>query len=229
VLPDGIRIESGANFLVELNGLAEARLLMAANYDPWHTMTNPGREDLPRLDRRVGMSLAIGEAPFGELTVEVNQPRWARDGREYAPIRFSHSRLPQGTADPDGAGYSSRAMWHVDPETGMVEFRIPWLMLLITDPVDRMVFAGTDSLRVARSKTSPGVAVSVLAFRASVADSMGAPTLELMASLPAESGGRLAPLVYEWKTWERVRYTPYLKPSYYELQSLWRGWPRFMD
>jgi hypothetical protein len=231
VLPElGIRTPSGVTFLLEVDALSDARLLVAQNYDPWQTQVPLGRPDMTRLDRRIGMQLALGEATFGELTVEVNQPRWARDGREYPPIRLGHATLPLGTADPEEEGYSSRALWHVDARRGVLEFRLPWLMLLITDPVARLAFAGTDSVRVPLATSTEGVAVSVFTYSMGDADTTSVSPLQLIGSLPAVSS-RVAgePRVYRWGAWERVRYRAYPKPAYYALQSLWRGWPRYME
>jgi tetratricopeptide (TPR) repeat protein len=230
VLPgSGIRIPTGANFLLELDGLDEARLLVARNYAPWDSLTPPGRPDVRRIERRAGMVPALGESPFGELSVEVNQPRWARDGREFPPLTWSHGTLPRGTADPEREGYDSRALWSVDTASGMVELRLPWLMLLVVDPVRKSVLVGTDAQRAVQSGPTDGVSVSVLAFQAGAADAAGV-GLELLDAFPDVVGGALGePRVYAWESWERVRYRAYPKPAYYALQALWRAWPRFLD
>ena len=231
VLPAGIRIPSGANLLLELDSLAEARLLVARNYAPWESHVPLGRADMTRIDRKVGMGVELSESPFEELVVEVNQPRWARDGREFPPLTLSHGALPRGTADPERTDYSSRALWNVDRGSGMVELRLPWLMLLVTDPVARLAFNGTDSARVVRSGPTDGVTVSVFAFGDGGGEARDAAhTEELIGAFPTVSGGVAGePRLYRWSSWERVRYRAYPKPAYYTLQSLWRAWPRFLN
>jgi tetratricopeptide (TPR) repeat protein len=231
VLPvEGIRIPSGANFLLELDGLAQGRLLVARNYSPWESRTPPGRPDMSRIERSVGMEPTLGESSFEELRVEVNQPRWARDGREHPPLSWSHGTLPLGTADPESEGYDSRALWFVNRATGMVELRLPWLMLLVVDPVGKSVLVGTDSLRAVRRGPTEGVSVSVLAFQTIPRDGVADSGLELVRAFPGVTGGVVGePRVYSWSSWDHVRYRAYRKPAYYALQSIWRAWPRFLD
>jgi tetratricopeptide (TPR) repeat protein len=226
----GLELPGGATFAVEIQDLATARLLIAGNYTPWETLASPGRPDVPRIQRKRGLTPALAEAPFEDPVVELNQPRWARDGREFPPLTFSHGTLPRGSADPAEEEYSSRALWNVDRRSGVLELRIPWLMLLVTDPVSRSVFAGTDALGVPRSEQTEGIAVSVFAFRTvEGADSSAAPALELAGALPSADGGVVGkPGVFTWSSWERVRYRAYPKRAYHVLGALWRSWPRFL-
>jgi len=215
----GPRAESGANFLVQLDGPGKARLLVAENYNPNHRIVVPRRHPLPRLMRKAGMNVElVDEAGFEEIVIEANQPRYGRDGQWFPPQDFNRSSLPYGTAERGKPGYSNHALWRSDEKTGMIEVRIPWGLLFVTDPSSLQTFAGTDAQWHVKVRTTRGISVSVFAVR--IPD---AKTLTLGGSFPATSGGRAAqePALFTWKPWDEVEVRPYFKLSYYSLQREW--------
>lgn len=211
-----VRIESGANVLIQFSSPTTARLLIAENYNPNHRVENvPGEF---RIMRRQGHEVALAEtAPFVEFVIEANRPRFARDGVMFPPIEYSRSALAHGTADRASRSFSDHALWHVDPAAGMLEIRIPWGLLLVTDPSSRQVFAGTDSAGVPSARATAGISVVVLAL-----DAAGQAPRRVLASLPASAGPTLqsSPAVYTWDPWDAVQYRSYFKASYFALTKL---------
>jgi hypothetical protein len=229
-LPGGIPgPESGANFLVQIDDLAEARILVAENYIPWEAREVRGRPDVTRVMRKGALELGVDSASFQELVVEVNAPRWTAEGVEVPAVNGNWSGLPRGSADRESAAFASDAAWNVEQASGMVEVRIPWAKLLVTDPSKNLVFGGIrNSLPV--SAESEGVAVTVLAVEASgegeEATARVVESLPVFAASAEDEGSRVGPEpeIYSWSGWVEVRYRSYLKPSYYALQALWGGW-----
>jgi hypothetical protein len=215
-LPDtDLRVESGASVLVQLTNPTTARLLVADNFNPNHRVENvPGEF---RIMRRQDFDVAIADrAPFSEFVIEANRPRFARDGTMIPPIEYSRSALAHGTADRAARSFSDHALWHADPASGMLELRIPWGLLLVTDPSSRQVYAGADRVGVPRARTTAGVSVAVITLEPGA----GGPA-RVVAALPAATGQRLAaPAVYAWETWDDVRYRPYFKASYFALTKV---------
>jgi hypothetical protein len=234
-LPGGeIRIEQGANFLLEIDGQDRARLLVAENYNPFDVLNVEGRPGMTRIWTKRNMEASLEEeVPFEEMSVEVNRRRFSRDGREYRSQNYNHSILPFGIADPEHADYASHAMWHVDPESGMVEVRIPWPLLLVAEPPNREVFAGLEDqlFPVPFTRPTPGVSIAAFAFQMSNADNgdTGEPILRSAFPPLAEGSTVGDPSLYDWDTWTSVRFSAYFKPSYFALQEFWSTMPRFAN
>lgn len=213
----GPRVESGANFLAQLDGPGKARLLVAENYNPNHRIVIPRRHPLPRLVRKAGMNVElVDEARFEEIVIEANLPRYGRDGQWFPPQNFNRSSLPYGTAERGKPGYSNHALWRSDKKTGMIEVRIPWGLLFVTDPSSLQAFAGTDAQWRVKLRATPGVSVAVFALRAGSPGPLG-------GSFPEVVWGRVKeePAIFTWDPWQKVEFRSYLKQGYYSLQREW--------
>lgn len=213
----GVRLETGANFLVEISGPDSSRIQVAENYDPNHPSPVPGRPRVARIWRKQNMAIKlVNYAPFEDLMIEANPERFGRDGTEFPAINYDRSPLPYGTADPSQRDFNSNAAWHVDEKRGMIEIRLPWGLLLYNDPSQLATFGGTDDRWRPLSHPSPGISLS--AFEIGLGERK---TVE--SALPAVKAGRLsaAPTVYTWKAWQKVEVQPVFKQAYYALQKLW--------
>jgi hypothetical protein len=221
----GIRapLESGANFLVQLTDPTHARILVTENYNPNEVVSVPGRPGQTQISRKVGMKVQLEETShFVEQVIEANLPRYAHDGRIFPALNYDRSPLPYGSADRADSRYSSHALWHVNTDEGMIELRLPWGLLQLTDPSDLQAFAGTDEQwghPNALSKPTPGITVVVFALY------VPGPLLPIVVSSslpPLGSTGKLVtpPPLYTWDKWDRVDFRPYFKPSYFALQKV---------
>lgn len=101
-------------------------------------------------------------------------------------------------------------------EAGVMEIRVPWSLLHVSDPSSRQVIDGSEGRRLLSSITE-GIAVAALSFRR---DEAGG--LHLADSLPRalrEDGGWLIPAegfaVYRWEGWDSVRFHERRKESYW--------------
>jgi hypothetical protein len=216
-LPDtGVRIDSGANFLLQFVGPEQARLAITANYSPNHRVASlPGESHIMR---RRGFTAAIADtAPFEDIVIEANRPRFTRDGTLIPSIDFNRSRLLHGVADRTRPDFTDHATWHFDPAAGRLEARIPWGLLYITDPSSRRALAGVDLDGVPQAHETPGISVAVLAVAAGSATPRA-----VFESLPPLAGSAFenAPRLYAWAPWNTVVTKPYFKPSYFALGSL---------
>ena len=215
-IPDvGMRTDTGANFLLQFTGPEVARLAIAANYNPnQRTEAVPGESNI---NRRRGFDATIADAvPFEDIVIEANRPRFTRDGTLFPSVDFNRSRLHAGTADRANPAFSDRATWHFEPASGMLEVRIPWALIYVTDPSSRRALAGTDPEAVPLARETPGISIAVLAVAAA------GNAREVVESLPARrnAGFETTPRVYAWTPWNSVDAKPYFKPSYYALASL---------
>lgn len=226
-LPEiGVRLAPGANFLVQLTGPSSSRILIAQNYNPNHYIQLAGTGGETRLWRKRGMTVKLEDAvPFEEIIVEVNQPRYARDGREFPALDYNRSPMTFGSADRAHAQFTSHALWKADTQQGMIELRIPWGLLLMADPSHLQAFAGTDAEAyttspgawLPKSQTTRGINIAVFALRPQKA---GSPVVT--SSLPEGAEGKEldSVAIYTWERWNRVQVRPYFKLAYFSLRKV---------
>jgi len=222
-----VPLDSGANFLVQLTDPAHSRILIAENYNPNEKISIPGRSGRTRMWRKRGMTVKLEAAsPFVERITEANMARYAHDGRVFPAINYNRSQLPYGTADRTDSQYSNHALWHVNAEKGMIELRLPWGLLLVTDPSNLQAFAGTDQNRYTAvheawlplSQPTPGITIAIFAL---FVPGPLQPKVVSSSLPPLGTTGRLItpPPLYTWEKWNKVEYRPYFKPSYFALQQ----------
>jgi hypothetical protein len=100
------------------------------------------------------------------------------------------------------AAESSLADWFVDP-SGLVEVRLPWGLLDVTDPSSRTVLRRVRDPGPFLTEVFPGFAFAVT----------------------DPQGRRLANArPYGWPVWETPVWHERLKPAYYAMQTLWGSW-----
>ncbi|BDB10935.1 tetratricopeptide repeat protein [Thermus thermophilus] len=128
-VPGGVPVAEGfgAEFSLEI-GREGGRLLVEKGYYPYVERSHglPGTEYL--LFR--GFTKP-GEGPFAPFVLEPNRRRTGRDGTDYPRQTYELGALKRGE-DPEGAR-DPTADYALGPE-GLLEVRLPWGMLLVTDP-----------------------------------------------------------------------------------------------
>ena len=147
---------------------------------------------------------AASEGVYDTLFLTTNRWRIARDGRTFPAHGVNRGRLRYGRA-----AEATLADWYVDRAAGLVELRLAWGLLNVTDPSSRTVLARIappDRFTVTRTD---GVRIGVAAVRRSDAS--------VRAWLPPGP-------TYAWPTWETPVWHERLKPAYFALQSLWGTW-----
>jgi hypothetical protein len=134
---------------------------------------------------------------FDSLFVTTNRFRVARDGRRFPARGVNRGRLHYGRA-----AVTSNADWFLDREGKILEIRLPWNLLNVTDPSSRTVLS-----RVRPAGAFATVVTDGFRFEVSGATARLGPT----------------PTV-AWPTWEVPRFHERLKPAYYAMQAVWREW-----
>ena len=227
-LPEiGVRLDSGANFLIQLTGPFTSRILIAENYNPNGEIGVSGRFGVSRIWRKRGMKVElINSLPFQEIWTEANIPRYGRDGAVFPALNHSRSSLPLGTADRTKPEFSSHNLWNADPRRGMIELRIPWGLLLMMDPSNRDAFAGTEETMSAtgswltKALASPGVSVAAFSVSVSGPGSDGPKLVTSALPLIGNEKTVKEAAVYTWQKWNQVQVRPYFKQSYFALQKI---------
>lgn len=207
LLPGVTRVDSvGYQFALVLPDTEGGRLLVTPWYSPY-LVPRPGMGPTG-LDPfyQYGATLAGRGSTGGWDSMWVTTNRWriGREGQTFPAQGVDRGRLRYGTY-----AQTTLADWYFERAAGLVEVRIPWGLLNVTDPSSRQVLTSISPRGGFQTDSTPG-------FRFAVA-AVARKTGSLHAWLPADT-------LYTWPTWEVPVSHERLKPAYAALRDLWAGW-----
>ena len=221
---DGTAISAtggGFEALVQLDPAAPTpELRIDAAYDPMPALngeTAAGGTPLPTDDGRfvLEQQLVNDDAPYLVAPLQIDGKTWPPPARAYAPW---------GKLRVGDAGADSLATVQPGPG-GVLELRLPWHALWVTDPSSRSVLWNDPATPGWEAQVSGGVRVFVATAQPSGA------TWRLVDALPrgAVVGGSLAvsalPL-YAWPTWDSLDHVAERrKPVFQALQAVFAEHP----
>jgi hypothetical protein len=198
----------GCEFVLVLNDTSDAQLLVAPWYNPFlgpRPGMGPTGLDL-FYNEAARVDLRRSDGTFDSLFVTTNRWRIGRNGRTYPARGVNRGRLRHGRA-----AESSLADWYVDRAAGLVEVRIAWGLLNVTDPSSRQVM-----VRYRRAGGGTFQTAATDGFRFQV------------AALGRLHGGVVARVepqqTYAWPTWEVPTWHERLKPAYDAMREVWGSW-----
>ena len=162
---------------------------------------------------------------YDSLRVITNRPRFGRDGTEFLAAGYDRGVLPAGPL-PDG-------FWEVDGQLGVVEVRIPWMLLNFTDPSQRRVLQHLPEA-VSRGSigSEPGARWDAVSLGG--LGTVRVPDIGIAARWSVEpqnreddafvswpdGGADLAR--FTWDTWEEPRWRSRPRPIFGALKSVFR-------
>jgi len=205
--PAGLELPAGLEFLVRVGG-KESRILV----DPPYRIFS-GEEQRPC------RSESNDDGEFVEIVAVPNRERWGRNGTHFPARSYSRSPLRFGSTDPSSTDFHDLADWYASPGGSVVELRIPWMLLSVTDPSShRVIHETTRKEGTVETARTEGFRFHVLALR----DDGDGP--RVVQSLPAGSALTLEDYpLFTWPGWEKPDYHLELKESYFVLQEALRG------
>ncbi len=238
----GPRLPVGVEFVLRASADG-ARLLVDPSYNPFRLAVVRDGMDLPDamlpplVDRQAGKAgTRVTDSPplgvfaarleqrfnrpyrpranedgrYDSLRVVTNRPRFGRDSTEYLALGYDRGILPGGP-QPDG-------LWEWLPEEGVVEVRIPWLLLNVTDPSQRRVLLDPpeherrdDRLGSIGTVTVPDIGVVVAAVASD----------GIVRDLPGSESARDVAR-FTWPTWEAPRWRVRKRPVFDALREAFR-------
>ena len=199
-------LTTGVEFALVLGDSTDGRLFVAHSYNPYigpRPGMGPAGLDVfynTLCDADNHDSLGA----FDSLFVTTNRFRVARTLQIFPARGVDRGRLRYGRLTE-----STLADWYVDRSAGLVEVRIPWGLLNVTDPSSRTIVSTVRSGGAVATTTTDGFRFVV----AAQARASGA----VLARLPEGA-------TFTWPTWEQPTWHERLKPAYYALQQLWGSW-----
>ena len=198
---------TGSEFALILRDTTDAQLMVAPWYNPYlgpRKGMGPTSLDL-FYNEAATVDIARRDGAFDSLFVTTNRWRIGRDGRTYPARGVNRGRLRYG-----GAEESTLADWYVDRAAGLVEVRIAWGLLNVTDPSSRRVM-----VRYRRDEN---------AFETAVTDGFRFDVVALDRA-SGDVAARLRPeRTYTWPTWEVPTWHERLKPAYAAMRDVWGSW-----
>jgi hypothetical protein len=215
-LPEAdMRSEVGFEFLLDLRGPTDAALRILPSYNPYAGEASIiGGDDFGRFYRRPATIGVQADGKFDPMFVITNRARFGRDGTFFPARGYDRGLLRFG---PESG--STLADWYADSATGLIEIRLPWGLLNVTDPSSRTVLFDRPGQSAGDFGTAvtDGFRIGAILDRKDRADGP-------VATLPTADGRtwRAASFpLWAWDTWEEPVSHSRLKPVYDSLQATW--------
>jgi hypothetical protein len=217
LLPSGVKSEVGFEFLVDLLAPDSATIRVTPEYN--RHVGRPGGasgDDRGRFYRRPVVSADRADGRFDSLFVITNRARFGRDGSFFPARGYDRGLLAFRTG-----ARSSLADWYVDEKAGLLELRLPWDLLNVTDPSSRTLLYDRDSVGEFGTASAGEFHFGVLVRRKDGDSSVvgAAPALRKGSWLANDFTG------WRWSGWSEPRSHAGLKPVYDSLKTLWSPAP----
>jgi hypothetical protein len=113
------------------------------------------------------------------------------------------------------------ADWYLDEKAGLLELRLPWDLINVTDPSSKTLLFDAHQSGTFGTAAAAEFHVGVLMYR-----KIGSPSA--VATLPALKGGAWQKADFggwSWRGWTEPNHYSRLKPVYDSLKELWAAPP----
>ncbi|MGD6801038.1 hypothetical protein [Rossellomorea aquimaris] len=207
----------GIDFVLHLNGKENSRILTDSSYDPFYYQYS---EQLSFLSRQPYHGTQ-GSGVFHPIKLALNKPLFIPSTGETFPFKaYETGRLRFGIGSPEDAEYDSLSDFYVNEEDGIIEVRIPWLMLNFRDPSQKEIIGDLWSGGMDASAGTDGIKASVLFGSGLETNTENLMVKNFKASgMFPEDGSSVKK--YTWEKWDLPLYEERLKKSYFILQELY--------
>ena len=207
-LPGVPGIGVGVEFYLDLSDSTSGQLFVTRSYNPYlQPRAGMGPTGLDPFYNLLCTADARSDGgQFDSLFVTTNRFRVTRTGTQIPAAGDNRGRLRYGRA-----AESSLVDWFIErtAERSLVEVRLPWGLLNVTDPSTRTVLTAIHAREHVSSAATDGVRFVVAALTRQ--------DNHVAAFVPATTA-------YVWPTWEEPQWHEQLKPAYYAMRDLWGSW-----
>lgn len=208
-------LQNEANFVIEINDEG-AHVLIDPYYDYYTYLYG---HTLKMLDDYEGKPVKDSGA-FIPIFYALNQEIRIPSTDEVIPFSgYETGALKQGISNPKHRDYYSLADYYMK-ENGVIEIRIPWLLLQFQDPSQREVIG---DLYEDGGKEGEASSVKIEDITIAVVKKNGE---EWVDTIPERTEDGILPFInYQWETWNEPLYEERLKQSYYLVQEAFQQIP----
>lgn len=208
--------ENGLEFMIniDLSEAQESRLLVDTSYD-YHTYLYGYLNDMIELSEPMP---STSQGDFTSLKYALNREYWIPDQEVLVPFEdYETGRLRPGNSDRQSPDFNSLTDYHINDDEGIIEVRIPWLLINASDPsrkefLNQFNIDGEEGERFAKVED---IKVGTLALSADN---------DILDSIQNIEDNEIEALSsYTWENWEVPNSRPYLKQAYYDLADLFEA------
>ncbi|WP_368505009.1 hypothetical protein AB3N04_05005 [Alkalihalophilus sp. As8PL] len=207
-----LKAENGIDFMIDLKGLDEASLKVDSYYD-FFKLQYTYQFKMLNQDEPLPIK---NSGKFEPIHLALNQELFIPSQEKVIPFSYYETgKLRHGNGNPNASEYDSLADFYVNEEEGVIEIRIPWLLLNVKDPSSKEVMADL-YFNPEGSITIEGIHIGALLLE------KGQDSYKVHDSFPKLSEGTLSASdmnMYEWEDWVTPQYEERLKQSYYKVQE----------
>jgi hypothetical protein len=201
----GAMSRTGFEFAVVLAAPDSARMLVAPAYNRYAPVADlASGDDFGHFYRRPVTVTDRRDGRFDSMFVVTNRSRYGRDGTFFPASSVDRGRLRFGT---DSA--STLSDWYYDSAAGLLELRLPWDLLNVTDPSTRTLLMDQRADGPFGTVTADSFHFAVVRYRKRdgvVTDS-------------------IAPAAWTWRGWDRPMSHARLKPAADSMRAVWQSLP----
>ncbi|EDL62967.1 hypothetical protein [Bacillus sp. SG-1] len=208
---------AGIDFVLHVNGKQNARLLADSYYDPFYFQYSEQLSFLEKEPYHGTQDSGI----FHPIRLALNKPITIPSTGETLPFNYYETgTFRYGIGNPEDPAYDALSDFYVDEKEGIIEVRIPWLMLNFRDPGQTEIIGDLWKEGMTASSATAGVSISVLSVSGidRQSGSLELNSLNVSDKLPA-SGNSMK--MYSWESWDLPQSEERLKKSYYILKELY--------
>lgn len=196
---------AGFEFAIDLRTADIARMLVAPGYNRYAPVADlASGDDFGHFYRRPVTVTDRRDGRFDSMFVVTNRSRYGRDGTFFPASGVDRGGLRFGT---DSA--STLSDWYYDSAAGLLELRVPWDLLNVTDPSTRTLLMDQQVSGPFGTVTADSFHFAVVRYRKrdrSVVD-------------------RIQPAAWTWRGWDAPTSHARLKPAADSMRAVWRSLP----
>lgn len=193
-----IPLSRGADFLIQIDGKTNSRIVVDGYYDSFYYIYSRLLEMIPKVTEVEQKNSGI----FNDMYLCINREMYLPQDKKIIPFsKYETGKLKFGNGDPSKVDYDSLTDFNINGDE--VEIRIPWQLLNVMDPSSKM---NMDDLYVngIKPKSMEGFYIGGVLVK----------NEQVVQNLEFNK--------YDWKKWGIPTYHERLKPSYYILQNAFK-------
>jgi hypothetical protein len=212
-----VRSDIGFEFLIDLPALSGGRILVTPDYNRHDSRLQRGTgDDEGRFSKRPVVTRNREDGRFDSLMIIINRARFGRDGTFFPARGYDRGWLLYAKE-----ASSTLADWYLDEKAGLLELRIPWDLLNVTDPSSRTLLSDTRTEGPFGTEGAADFHLGVVLYsKAAKPRTLGAlPALDKGSWRVGDFNG------WRWSSWTEPKWHSRLKPVYDSLKMLWRAAP----
>ncbi|HHW38053.1 MAG TPA: hypothetical protein GXX18_12565 [Bacillales bacterium] len=204
---NNINFSNGVDFMINLDK-QEPRVVVDDYYDFFTYLYG---HQLKLVSPKQGKPIK-NSGKFSSIQYALNKEYYLPQQNKILPFSsYETGKLKEGNGNPLSKDYDSLADYYIN-EDGMIELRIPWLLIQAKDPSQKEFMGDFYSKGVATSTFIDQINIGALYF-----DGNG----KLVDSFPSVKDDVLTEMKeYNWEKWNFPKYEERLKQSYYIVKEL---------